>query len=66
MRPLTARRALEGTHPLFTHVPPITSPSMIAVFRPCHVLKLDKNNLFLLILHLNHEKARNDLKMLLS
>ena len=49
MRPLTAKRALDGTQPLFTHVPPITSPSMIAVFRPCHVLYFIKLNFFLII-----------------
>lgn len=50
MRPLTARSALEGTQPLFTHVPPITSPSMMAVFRPCH----DKNELFILQTNKRH------------
>lgn len=37
MRPLTAKRALDGTHPRLTHVPPTTSPSIIAVLRPCEV-----------------------------
>lgn len=37
MRPLTASSALDGTQPLFTQVPPTTSPSMIAVFKPCPV-----------------------------
>lgn len=40
MRPLTARSAFEGTQPLFTHVPPTTSPSMIAVFKPCSTYEL--------------------------
>ena len=35
IRPLTARSALDGTQPLFTQVPPTTSPSIMAVFNPC-------------------------------
>ena len=34
-RPLAASRALEGTQPRFTQVPPMSRLSMIAVRRPC-------------------------------
>ena len=33
-RPEAASSALEGTQPRFTHVPPMTPPSMMAVFIP--------------------------------
>lgn len=35
MRPEAASRALEGTQPRFTHVPPMSCPSMTATFMPC-------------------------------
>jgi hypothetical protein len=34
-RPAAARRALEGTHPRFTQVPPTSPPVKMAVLRPC-------------------------------
>lgn len=34
-RPEAARSAFEGTQPLFTHVPPMSWPSITATFRPC-------------------------------
>ncbi len=34
-RPDAASSALDGTQPRFTHVPPMSCPSMMATFRPC-------------------------------
>ena len=38
-RPEAASRALEGTQPLFTQVPPMSWPSMTATLSPCSTLQ---------------------------
>ncbi len=49
-RPDAARSAFEGTQPLFTHVPPMSWPSMTAVLRPCRLCAVSSADLLVSII----------------